>query len=202
MFYFREQKGFKKIKSKKENMIKQDILVKNIFNPKVNVIDANKTVVDAANLMKKKNARELVVVSKDEVLGILVDRDLTKRVVALKKDPSKLKVKQVMTKRLITATENDTVEDVARAMIKNDISRIPVIRGDRLIGIITYKEILKTWPAYVNLLEEESKIQTAEENAEEESEPTLEGYCDSCGNYSEDLKEVNGRYLCPECRSD
>ena len=181
-------------------MIQENILVKNIYNPTVNVIDANKTVLDAANLMKNKKVRELVVVSKDEVLGILVDRDLTKRVVALKKDPSKLKVKQVMTKRLITATENDTVEDVVRAMIKNDISRIPVIQGDKLIGIVTYREILKIWPAYVNLLEEEIGVHSNEEDDEEE-ESNLEGYCDSCGNYSDNLQEINGRYLCPDCAS-
>ena len=165
--------GERVIEIKKKNMIREGILVKNIYNPNVTVIEANKTVLDAANLMKDKKVRELVVVSKDEVLGILVDRDLTKKVVALKKDPSKIKVKQVMTKRLITATENDTVEDVVRAMIKNNISRIPVIQGDRLIGIVTYREILKTWPAYVNLLEEEAEVLSNEKGIDEEKEPHL-----------------------------
>jgi len=181
-------------------MIKEGILIENIFNPNVEVIESNKTVLDAAKLMKEKKTRELIVVSKDEVTGILVDRDLTRRVIALNKDPAKLKVSQVISKRLITATESDRVETVVRTMIKNDISRIPVIRGERLLGIITYREILKTWPAYVSLLEEEAGIKTDEENAQEESEPTLEGYCSSCGNFSEELIQVNGAFLCRDCR--
>lgn len=162
------------------------------------VIEEGKSVKEAAEKMAKNKVRELLVVSGDEIVGIIVDADITRRVIAKGIEPRKTKIKDVMTKDLFTATEDDDLEEVARAMAKKNISRVPVVENDRLIGILTYRDILKVFPAYIGLLEEESHYE--EETGESPREiRKSEGICDSCGNYSENLFEFNSEFLCREC---
>jgi acetoin utilization protein AcuB len=60
---------------------------------------------------------------------------------------SKLKVDKVMTKPVITADENEVIEEAARIMADNDISCLPVMRGPLLVGIVTSKDLFH---AFVN----------------------------------------------------
>jgi Zn finger protein HypA/HybF involved in hydrogenase expression len=73
-------------------------------------------------------------------------------------------------------------------------------KGD-LLGLISSKDILGVMPELVEIIQERTRIEGAggSEETEVEEKP-LSGYCDRCGIYSEDLKDVNGQYLCEDCR--
>lgn len=175
----------------------EELKVKDIASEGVIAIDRNSTVKEASQKMRDEDIRSLVVVSGDEAVGIIVDRDITYQVVAEGKNPSDVSVKGVMTSELVTASEKDDVEDVAEAMTDNNISRLPVLRGDKVVGIITRKDIIKAWPAYINLLTEKAQVeQTSGPNRSQ----IHAGICDSCGNYSNNLKLKNGRWHCENCR--
>jgi CBS domain-containing protein len=175
----------------------RELKVKDALSKRVFVVDENSSVKDAARIMLEKKCRELIVISNEEVIGIIVDADITRRVVAKGLDPEKTKVREVMTKNLFTAKKEDSLEEIARMMVRRNISRVPVVSNDRLIGLITYIDILKVFPAYIELLKEESHY-------EEETKSVLkkrgaQGMCDSCGNYSEGLTEIDSEFLCEEC---
>jgi hypothetical protein len=72
-----------------------------------------------------------------------------------------------------------------------------VVRNDMLVGIVTQSDILRAWPGFAEVLEEQEELEAPASPREE----TRSGVCESCENYSEDLKEVNGRMMCPECRA-
>ncbi len=129
--------------------------VSEIMSEEVFGIDKETTISEAAQEMENKDVRGLVVVENDEVIGIIAGKDILYKVVAKEKDPSSIKVKDVMTEDVIVCFKTDGVYDVAVKMIKNDISRIPIVSGSGdVVGIVTQTDLLHTWPGYVDLLEE------------------------------------------------
>jgi acetoin utilization protein AcuB len=111
------------------------------------------SVSEALNLMKKEKIRRLPVVDKHgHLAGIVSDKDL------LHASPSpatslsvweityllgKIKVEDVMTKKVITVTEDTPVEDAARIMADNKIGGLPVVRDGAVVGIITETDLFK-----------------------------------------------------------
>jgi len=173
-------------------------------------IEGDATVQEAAQKMRGEDIRSLVVVDGDEAVGIIVGRDVLYEVAAEGLDPFSVSVDEVMTSNLVTASESDNIEDIARAMIENDISRVPIMRGENLVGIVTQSNLMSAWPPYVELLQEESRAfggEAVEEESETaavrmESESPVNVVCASCENFSEDLVPVDGELLCPECREN
>jgi len=110
---------------------------------------------EALNMMKKERIRRLPVVDRNgHLVGIVSDKDL------LHASPSpatslsvweityllgKIKVGDVMTRNVITVTEDTPVEDAARIMADNKIGGLPVVRDDSVVGIITETDLFKVF---------------------------------------------------------
>jgi acetoin utilization protein AcuB len=113
------------------------------------------SVTEALRLMRERKIRRLPVLnSRGQLVGIVSDKDL------LYASPSpvsslsvwemnyllaKLKVEEVMTRTVITVTEETPLEEAARIMADNKIGGLPVMRGDKLVGIITETDLFKTF---------------------------------------------------------
>ncbi|MDY6768772.1 MAG: CBS domain-containing protein [Candidatus Nanohaloarchaea archaeon] len=169
-------------------------------------IGMDASVQEAAEKMRDEGIRSLVVVEDDEAVGIVVGRDVLYQVAAEGRDPAGVTVEDVMTSNLITASEADNIEDIARAMIDNDISRVPILRGENLVGMVTQSNLIRTWPSYIELVQEENRVFGSEgpDQAQPpvEEQQASEGICDSCENYSGELEMVGGEMLCPECQEE
>lgn len=176
--------------------MKEEVQVKEVMTDGVIAIEKDKTVVEAAKLLEEEGIRGLVVVEDGEAVGVIVCRDIVYQLVAEGLEPSDTKVEEVMSTDLIVAEETELLDDVAMAMIRNNISRVPVVRDDMLVGILTQSDIIRAWPGFAEIIGEEREL-SAEATPREE---TTEGMCEECGNYSEDLKEYGGELLCQECR--
>jgi acetoin utilization protein AcuB len=129
------------------------MLVKYWMSPQVYTIDAEASMQDAVNIMKKHTLRMLPVIRKEKLVGILSDRDLkrasasdatTLEIHELLYLLSKIKVKDIMSKHPIPVSPNLTVEETAEILLKNKISGAPVLddRG-KIVGIITQSDIFK-----------------------------------------------------------
>lgn len=174
---------------------------RDIMTEGVIAVDANTSVREAARRMRDEHIRSLVVLEEGEAVGILVGRDIIYQVVSDGRSPSEVTVRDVMTDDLVTAREDDDVEEIARAMIEHDISRVPVLRGENLVGIVTHTDLVRSWPSYIDLLEEEAKVFEAPEGVAEEGR-TFSGTCDACENYADELVMIDGEALCPTCRAE
>jgi acetoin utilization protein AcuB len=111
---------------------------------------------EAFDLMKKERIRRLPVVDKaGKLMGIVSDKDLLRvtpspaTTLSAYEIPyllSKVKVNDVMTKKVITVTEDTPIEDAARIMVDNKIGGLPVVGQDAVVvGIITETDIFKTF---------------------------------------------------------
>lgn len=175
-----------------------DVEIKEVMTDGVIAVEKDENIVQASKLLKEEWIRGLVVVDDGEAVGIIVCRDIVYQVVSTGKDPSETSVEEVMSEDLIVAEEDELLDDIAMAMVKNNISRVPVVREDMLVGILTQSDILRAWPGFAEIMEEQEELD-AEATPRETSSS---GLCEDCENYSEDLKEVNGMLLCPECRAN
>ena len=110
---------------------------------KVETIDENADVKAAADLMAKKQIGSLVVLKKGKVVGIITERDFLERVVRSGKvGKKKLKVKDIMSKNIVSITPEALLEDAAALMTRHKIKRLPVVKNGRLVGIITASDII------------------------------------------------------------
>jgi len=108
---------------------------------------------DAMELLRERKVRRLPVVDdQGTLLGIVVEKDLLKAApspattLSVYEIPyllSKLKIKDLMTKRVITVEEDWPLEEAARVMVEHKIGSLPIVRGSQLIGIITETDIFR-----------------------------------------------------------
>lgn len=100
------------------------------------------SVLDAANLMNDKGIGGVVVLQDRALVGIFTERDIMRRVVAARLDPSTTLISDVMTKECATITDDVQIA-VCRAMMSTRrIRHLPVMHGDTLAGMVTSGDIL------------------------------------------------------------
>ncbi len=115
-------------------------------------ISPDTPIIDALNLMKREHIRRLPVVMDGKLVGIVSDKEIMNAspsgatslsVWELNYLVSKILVKDIMTKEVITVQETDSLEKAARLMADNKIGGLPVMRNDQLVGIITETDLFK-----------------------------------------------------------
>ena len=179
------------------------MLVKDAMSSPVVTTDEEVPSNKIAKLMEKNYLGCLIVTNKDgKPLGIITERDLVIRVLGKNLQPATVKAKDIMTSPLATIEPDATISDAARRMSRLDIRRLGVIYKGDLVGLISSKDILGIMPELIEIMMEKTRIESAggPEVANEVEESPLSGYCDRCGVYSENLKNVNGQYVCEDCR--
>jgi acetoin utilization protein AcuB len=129
------------------------MLVKNWMSKKVITIDENDSMQDAINLTKQHKINMLPVMKKGKLVGIVSDRDLKKAsasdattldVHELLYLISKIKIKDIMSKKPLTVPFDFTIEETASMLLENNISGAPVVDKDKqLVGVITQADIFK-----------------------------------------------------------
>jgi Zn finger protein HypA/HybF involved in hydrogenase expression len=89
-------------------------------------------------------------------------------------------------------------------MSRLDIRRLGVLYKGNLVGLISSRDILGVMPELIEIIQEKTRIEsaTAETEENEIEEAPLSGYCDRCGVFSENLKDIDGQSLCEDCRID
>ena len=117
-------------------------------------ISTSASVKEAADLMASKDISCLVAMDRDTVAGIFTERDLLKRVVALKRNPSKTIVKDVMSSPVISVPPNYSIPSTSKMIEKKKIRRLLVMNDQQLLGVVTQTDILK---AIKNHLQEEEE---------------------------------------------
>lgn len=116
---------------------------KDIMTKSVKMCDSNCTAKDAAQIMKKINSGIVPIVNDDDkVTGIVTDRDITIHTVAEGKEPSKVKIKDIMTKHVVTVKGDELIDEAISKMKENKVRRLLVVDDDnKLEGIISLGDI-------------------------------------------------------------
>lgn len=117
--------------------------VKDLMTKKVLVTNSTKTSFDAARLMKEEGRGSIVIVDGDRPVGILTERDFLRKVVAEDLTPSKVFVRDIMSRPLLAIDPDVSIKNAARLMLEKKIRRLPVIKGNKLVGIIVASDFAK-----------------------------------------------------------
>jgi CBS domain-containing protein len=118
--------------------------VREAMSDDVRIASPNQTIREAAILMAKIDAGILPVGDNDRLVGMISDRDIAVRAIALGKGPD-TPVREVMSEDVKYCFENDDVDDVAQNMADIKVRRLPVLNTDkRLVGIVSLGDLALT----------------------------------------------------------
>ena len=116
----------------------RDLMVK-----KVTTLQAHASVYEAVKLMNKNKIGSLVIVRNGETVGILTERDLLRRVLEKCKNPKETHVFEAMTSHIITGTPDVEITEATNLMFKNKIKKLPIVEGNKLVGMVTLTDIAR-----------------------------------------------------------
>jgi len=111
------------------------------------------SVMDAVQFMAKNNIGAVPVLDGDRLVGIFSERDLMIRCVAKEIDIKNTKIEDVMSKYVIIMEAGDTYEECLVIMKQKSIRHMPVIEGDKLLGVVSLRDLMQ-----IDVEEKEQKI--------------------------------------------
>ncbi len=117
--------------------------VRSIMTKDVVTIDISRGATEAARLMTDRHISSVIIVDKEQPVGIITERDFVKKICAKELEISKVKVGDIMS-RILTFADPDTSIDVAiQRMLNHNIRRLPILSEGKVIGIITVTDLAK-----------------------------------------------------------
>ena len=100
------------------------------------------TVFEAIREMSDKGVGALLVMSKDRLEGIISERDYARKVILKDRSSKETAVREIMTTEIMTVSPQDTVEQCMRLMTDHRIRHLPVMDGDKVVGIISIGDLV------------------------------------------------------------
>ncbi|MCG6964178.1 MAG: CBS domain-containing protein [Acidobacteria bacterium] len=107
----------------------------------VHTIAPETTVLDAVGRMNEKGVGALLVTDGDQPVGMFTERDVLRRVVDVRRDPSSTKVAEVMSRELVVVHPEVTVEEAMAIMTERRCRHLPVIEGDDIVGMVSIGDL-------------------------------------------------------------
>jgi len=105
-------------------------------------ISPDATVFEAIQMMAEKNIGAILVTAQDQLLGVLTERDYTRKVALKGKSSKHTAVKEILSGEVITVNPNHTVEECMRLMTANRVRHLPVLNAGQIIGIVSIGDLV------------------------------------------------------------
>ena len=118
-------------------------VVSDIMSSPVVTVEGEVNVRDGALLMTDKRIGSIVITERGQPIGIVTERDMLERVVSICRDPCETRMKDIMSSPLISTSPDTNILDAMRRMRENRISRLLVMEKDRLIGIVSERDVIR-----------------------------------------------------------
>ena len=122
--------------------------VKDLMTADVAVVGPEQSMAMAATVMADDSLSSLVVVDNGAVVGIITEKDFLERVVAKGKSPLDIKVRDVMSYPVVSVLPGATVLEAGQVVKDKHVKRLPVIDGDKLVGIVTQTDLIRVLTSY------------------------------------------------------
>ncbi|MBV8532228.1 MAG: CBS domain-containing protein [Verrucomicrobia bacterium] len=106
-------------------------------------ISPDATVFEAIRLMADKNVGALPVVDNSRLIGIISERDYTRKVILKGLSSKDTPVRDIMTREVLTASPSDSIADCMRVMTEKRVRHLPVLEGTKMIGIVSIGDVMK-----------------------------------------------------------
>ncbi len=106
-------------------------------------IDPDSSVYEALELMAEKNVGALLVLDKGRVLGIISERDYARKMILKGKHSKDTLVREIMSENPISIAPDKSIEECMNLMTGHRIRHLPVIEGNRLVGVVSIGDVVK-----------------------------------------------------------
>jgi CBS domain-containing protein len=106
-------------------------------------IAPNSMVFDAIQLMADKNVGALPVVDNGQLVGMISERDYTRKVALQGKSSKDTPVREIMSHEVVTVNAADTISECMRVMTDSRIRHLPVMEGKKLIGLVSIGDLVR-----------------------------------------------------------
>lgn len=112
-------------------------------NHEISTIPPEASVLEAITLMATKGIGAVLVVQDSKVVGILSERDYTRKIALMQRTSDLTTVAEIMTAKVLSVHPNNTVDECLELMTERHIRHLPVLDQDNLIGIISIGDLVK-----------------------------------------------------------
>jgi CBS domain-containing protein len=118
--------------------------IREIMTSNPSTIESDKSVADAARIMKQEDAGVVPVTENGRLTGMVTDRDIAIRVVAEGKNAQSTPVREVASKNLVTVDPQQDLDEALRLMAEHQVRRLPVVEEDgRLVGVVAQADVAR-----------------------------------------------------------
>ncbi len=114
--------------------------LQDIMNANVSTCQPEDSMQEAARQMASGNVGAIPVVSNDQLIGMITDRDIVIRGVAQRK-PDSTPISEIMSEELVCGTPDMSIDEAAQLMAQHQIRRLPVVEGTKLVGIVALGDL-------------------------------------------------------------
>jgi len=175
------------------------VKVKEVMKKHVVTVGPDMSMSTISKILTNNRIGSVVILEKGKPIGMITTNDIV-TLVARDKDLKKVnagKYWKDMKKQFITVSPEENILKVTKKMIKTGYKRFPVVENNELKGILSTKEILLVSPEMIEILSEKLKA-----SVERVAKPQqrISGLCEICGEYSDELRNIEGRWMCSDCK--
>ncbi|AMW78734.1 histidine kinase [Acinetobacter sp. TGL-Y2] len=118
-------------------------VLQNKNNIEISTIQPEATVLEAITLMASKGIGAVVVVKDTQVVGILSERDYTRKIALMQRTSDHTTVAEIMTGTVLSVSRTNTVDECLNLMTDRHIRHLPVIENDQLVGLVSIGDLVK-----------------------------------------------------------
>lgn len=106
-------------------------------------VTAQTSVFDALQVMLEKNISALLIMEKEELLGIFTERDYARKLILQGRSSKETPISEIMTPDLLTLSINSTIDQCMEIMTDKKIRHLPVLENNYVIGMISIGDVVK-----------------------------------------------------------
>ncbi len=180
----------------------KDILVADIMTREPVTVSPASSLLECAKKMVKRDVGSLIITDRKKLVGFISQRDILWALIKKSNaDLTKITAVDISPKKIAITRPDATIKSAIEKMKKLKFERLPVVYNNKLVGVITIKDILNFHPEIYPEVDEFSKIREESEKLKriKEAGKRREGICEECGHEGI-LFRVNGMLICESCR--
>ncbi len=121
-------------------------------------VTPEENLLNCAQKMIEGEVGSLIVEEEGVLLGIITEKDFVNKAVANNLDMKKSKAKDIMSTKMLKISPDLDLYDAIYFMSRENVRRLPVTEGDKLIGLLTYKDVLKIQPDLYDIFMEKFRL--------------------------------------------
>ena len=189
-----------------------DLSVSDVMSRKLITADISETADRLGRIMDEDKVGCVIITKDTHPIGIVTERDIVVKLISKNKQPSRVSAQEIMSSPLITIPPEKSVELASREMARRRIRRLPVVQGNKLIGLLTDMDLLSVSSELSEILRdiirqnnpEGDTGETVPDWEKEQKSPSvfIQGICEVCQKFEESLENIDGKYVCIQCRED